>query len=177
MLADQLTRRMKLVTSVNDDEVCEPASTTTNLSLPTMSGRPSVLYRKQSPEKKSKIEAFNPKLYLLSLHSTHILPDVEISSTSVARSLLPIMRKLKWCLQRDRLAREFKRCGKAAGAELGIWLSEGEGEMIFDDYAEEKRMRKRIFGDGEKVRFALCPDVKKMVGFFEKLGHGDTLVG
>jgi hypothetical protein len=87
------------------------------------------------------------------------------------------MRKLKWCLQKDRLAREFKRCGKAVGVGLGIWLSEGEGEMTFGDGAEreveKKRMRKRIFGDGEKVRLALCPGVKQRVGFFEKLGRGE----
>jgi hypothetical protein len=89
------------------------------------------------------------------------------------------MRKLKWCLQKDRLAREFKRCGKAAGDGLGIWLSEGEGEVSLNDVEsdmEEKRMRKRVFVDGEKVRLALCPDVKKRVGFFEKLGRGEKLV-
>lgn len=127
---------------------------------------------------KARYAKFSPKLYLLSLHSTRILPDIEVSSTSVARSLLPTVRKLKWCLQKDTLAREFKRCGKAAGDGLGIWLSE-EGEVTLEDAerdVERKRMRKRMFVDGEKVRLALCPDVKKRVGFFEKLGRSEHLV-
>ena len=69
------------------------------------------------------------------------------------------MRRLKWCLQRDHLAREFKKSGKAVG--LGKWLDDGEGE--------ETSFRKRVFVDGEKVRLAVCPDMKKRVGFFEKL--------
>lgn len=99
------------------------------------------------------------RTYLLSLHSTHILPDIEGSSPSIARSLLPTMRRLKWSLQRDHLAREFKKSGKAVG--LGKWLDEGEGE--------ETSLRKRVFVDGEKFRLAVCPDMKKRVGFFEKL--------
>lgn len=69
------------------------------------------------------------------------------------------MRKLKWSLQRDHLAREFKKSGKAVG--LGKWLDGGEGE--------ETSLRKRVFVDGEKLRLAVCPDMKKRVGFFEKL--------
>ena len=101
------------------------------------------------------------KSYLLTLHSTHILPDIESSSPSVARSLLPTMRKLKWSLQRDRLAREFKNSGRAVG--LRKWLEEGE----------EKGIRRRVFVEGETVRLAVCPDVTKRVWFFERLGKKD----
>jgi len=173
---------MELVAPPNDGQSYETQATTTdNFPSSTISDAIMVVKHKHPPENSSKVKAqhitFNAKLYLLSLYSTHVLPDIEVSSPGVARSLLPIMRKLKWCLQKDRLAREFKRCGKAVAVGLGIWLSEGEGKMIFDDdvekEVEKKRMRKRIFGDGEKVRLALCPDVKQRVSFFEKLGRGE----
>ncbi len=43
-------------------------------------------------------------------------PDEESSSPNVARSLLPTVRKLKWSLQRDRVAKAFKD----SGARLGV---------------------------------------------------------
>ena len=176
---------MRRAATTNDSNLSEREAAT---GLSTVAGGASIVHDSRHPpdnaseimSDKARYAKFNPKLYLLSLYSTRILPDIEISSTSVARSLLPTMRKLKWCLQKDRLAREFKRCGKAAGDGLGIWLSEeGEGEITFENTGrdvENKRMRKRIFVDGEKVRLALCPDVKKRVGFFEKLGRSEHLV-
>jgi len=71
------------------------------------------------------------------------------------------MRKLKWSLQRDRLAKEFKNSGRAVG--LRNWLEEGE----------EKGIRRRVFVEGETVRLAVCPDVTKRVWFFERLGKKD----
>jgi hypothetical protein len=68
------------------------------------------------------------------------------------------MRKLKWSLQRDKIAREFKNSGRAVG--LRNWLEEGEGKGI----------RRRVFVEGETVRLAVCPDVTKRVWFFERLG-------
>jgi hypothetical protein len=161
---------MELVATPNDRKLCGPPSTHV---FSSSSDGTLVVSHKHSARAK-----FNAKLYLLSLHSTHVVPDIETSSPGVARSLLPTMRKLKWCLQKDRLAREFKQCGKAVAVGLGIWLSEGEGEMFHDveREVERKRMRKRIFGDGEKVRLALCPDMKQRVGFFEKLGRGEHKV-
>jgi len=167
---------MKLIATPSDGQFHETQAAATTDILP-ISDSSLVFDPKQPPQNSSKVKAtFNAKLYLLSLCSTHVLPDIEVSFPGVARSLLPTMRKLKWCLQKDRLAREFKRCGKAVAVGLGIWLSEGEGEIFDGDVEKEierKRMRKRIFGDGEKVRLALCPDVKQRVGFFEKLGRGE----
>jgi hypothetical protein len=45
---------------------------------------------------------------LKTLHKSHILPDVESFSPAVSRTLLPVMRRLKWSLQRDRLARTMR---------------------------------------------------------------------
>lgn len=72
------------------------------------------------------------------------------------------MRKLKWSLQRDSLAREFKNCGRAVG--LRKWLEGAVGEE-----GEKKRIRRKVFVEGETVRLAVCPDVKKRVWFFERL--------
>jgi len=90
------------------------------------------------------------------LCSTHIFPDVESSSLNVARSLLPTMRKLKWCLQRDRLAKVFKVSGVSVG--IGAWLDRRDSEG------------RKVLHEDEKLRLAVCPNIKTKVGFYERLG-------
>jgi len=90
------------------------------------------------------------------LCSTHIFPDVESSSLNIARSLLPIMRKLKWSLQRDRLARVFKVSGVPVG--ISAWLDRRDKEG------------RKIVEEGEKVRLAVCPNIGTKVRFYERLG-------
>ncbi|KAF8167318.1 hypothetical protein B0H34DRAFT_681398 [Crassisporium funariophilum] len=92
---------------------------------------------------------------LQTLYSCRVIPDVESSSILVARSLLPVMRKLKWSLQRDRLAKVFKTSGVIVG--IGPWL-------------EREEERRRVVQEGEKVRLAVCPNIKTKVGFYEGLG-------
>ncbi|KAJ3721755.1 hypothetical protein C8R42DRAFT_702824 [Lentinula raphanica] len=103
---------------------------------------------------------------LKTLHQIHILPDEESSSLLVSRSLLPVMRKLKWSIQRDNLSKRIRDgtlCsipGQSSNKSLGsleafcIWLeSRGRG----------------IVHENERVRLAICPDVRKKVGFYEGL--------
>jgi len=100
---------------------------------------------------------------LKSLHQSQILPDIEGSSLFISRSLLPVMRQLKWSIQRDRLSKMVRDQahrtvgGKdATGSTLAAWFeANGSG----------------IVNDGERVRLALCPGVKKIIGFYEKLSH------
>ncbi|KAG7099647.1 hypothetical protein E1B28_001473 [Marasmius oreades] len=83
----------------------------------------------------------------------HVLPDVEFSSTQISRLLLPVMHKLKWSFQRDRLARVIREKGQVSG-EVAKWINEkGKG----------------ILQEGERVRLALCPDMRRKVGIFESL--------
>jgi hypothetical protein len=96
-----------------------------------------------------------PSNSLQILCSTHVFPDVESSSLNVARSLLPVMRKLKWCLQRDRLAKVFKVSGVSIG--IGAWLDKGNSEG------------RKVVNEGEKVRLAVCPNIRTKVGFYERL--------
>lgn len=91
------------------------------------------------------------------LCSTHVFPDVESSSLNVARSLLPTMRKLKWCLQRDKLAKVFKVSGVSVG--IGAWLDKGDSEG------------RKVLQEGEKVRLAVCPNIRTKVRFYERLGN------
>ncbi|KAJ4485791.1 hypothetical protein J3R30DRAFT_3655136 [Lentinula aciculospora] len=94
--------------------------------------------------------------FLKTLHQAHVLPDEESSSLHVSRSLLPVMRKLKWSIQKDNLSRKIKD-GTAKIESLEVfcgWLeSRGKG----------------IVQDNERVRLAICPDVRKKVGFYEGL--------
>ncbi|KAJ7754951.1 hypothetical protein DFH07DRAFT_868476 [Mycena maculata] len=86
------------------------------------------------------------------LHQSQVYPDVESSSLSISRSLLPVMRKLKWSLQRDKLAKMVRDGSGIFG--VGKWL-EGNG--------------RHIVHEGERVRLAICPDIRKIVGFYEGL--------
>lgn len=99
----------------------------------------------------------NPGSMLHTLHRSHIFPDVEFSSFSVSRSLLPVMRKLKWSLQRDRLAKVVRDGRVLLGARgFAIWLEDkGSG----------------IVQDTERVRLAICPEVRKIARIYERLGH------
>ncbi|KAJ7161248.1 hypothetical protein C8R43DRAFT_992000 [Mycena crocata] len=89
---------------------------------------------------------------LKTLHQSQVYPDVEMSSLTISRSLLPVMRKLKWSLQRDKLAKVVRDGSGIFG--VSKWL-EGNGRQIVHD--------------GERVRLAICPDIRKMVGFYEDL--------
>ena len=102
---------------------------------------------------------------LKNLHQSHILPDIESSSLSISRSLLPVMRQLKWSIQRDRLSKMVRQACESAddkdiadshsGSRLATWFEvQGRG----------------IVHDGERVRLALCPGVRKIIGFYETLG-------
>jgi len=102
---------------------------------------------------------------LKSLCQSHVLPDVESSSLSISRSLLPIMHQLKWSIQRDKLAKVVRdgACvgnmsskDNGSGGRLAIWMEAGG---------------KGIVQDGERVRLALCPGIRKIVGFYENLGR------
>ncbi|KAF6766689.1 hypothetical protein DFP72DRAFT_867305 [Ephemerocybe angulata] len=94
---------------------------------------------------------------LQALLTSHVLPHVECSSTIIARSLLPTVHQLKWSIQRDTLARMIKaRFYKSGKAGFEAWL-EKEG--------------RHVVKEGEKVRLAICPDIRKRVGFFEALGR------
>jgi len=69
------------------------------------------------------------------------------------------MRKLKWSLQRDRLAKVFKDSGIRLG--IGAWLESGKGDA------------RKVVQEGDKLRLAVCPPIRTRLGFFEGLGRGD----
>ncbi|KAF8910174.1 hypothetical protein CPB84DRAFT_1834184 [Gymnopilus junonius] len=107
--------------------------------------------------RRNTAESQAPTSSLKSLYSCHVLPDVESSSMNVARSLLPVVHKLKWSIQRDKLAKVFKDSGMRVG--LGAWLEGGNGSA------------RKLLPEDEKVRLAVCPDIRKTLGFFERLGR------
>ncbi|KAH7925169.1 hypothetical protein BV22DRAFT_1011691, partial [Leucogyrophana mollusca] len=103
-------------------------------------------------------QAAAPHSALKSLHHSHVLPDIESSSLSVSRSLLPVVRQLKWSIQKDKLAKIVRggNCGPVAVGGVGTWI-ELKGQSIIRD--------------SERVRLALCPDVRKIVRLYEGLGR------
>lgn len=97
-----------------------------------------------------------PNQVLKQLHYSHVLPDMESSSPNMSRSLLPIVHKLKWSLQRANLARLLNaRSAIVSTRSIGEWL-EGKGKGLLSEH--------------ERVRLAICPDISKVVRFYESLG-------
>ncbi|KAF8634882.1 hypothetical protein AX15_000636 [Amanita polypyramis BW_CC] len=69
-----------------------------------------------------------PDQALKQLHDLHVLPDVESFSPNISRNLLPIMHKLKWSLQRDKIARKLNaRIVFLSTKGAGEWLEGKEG--------------------------------------------------
>ncbi|KDR85771.1 hypothetical protein GALMADRAFT_386298 [Galerina marginata CBS 339.88] len=108
-------------------------------------------------QRRTSKESQVPTSSLRTLYSCHVLPDVESSSLNFARSLLPVVRKLKWSIQKDKLAKVFKDSGMRLG--VGPWLDSGNGSG------------RKVLLENEKLRLALCPDIRKRLGFFERLGR------
>jgi hypothetical protein len=67
--------------------------------------------------------------------------------------LLPVVRKLKWSLQRDRLAKIYREKEMNNAGPKG-WF-EGNAQSIYPE--------------GERVRLAICPGVRSFVRFYEGL--------
>lgn len=89
------------------------------------------------------------------VYSARVLPD-ELPSAAISSSLIPAMRKLKWSVQRDRLARLVKaRSEMVRNGGVVAWL-EGRGKAV---------MRR----ENERVRLALCPGISGNVRFYESL--------
>lgn len=104
----------------------------------------------------------SPATAFKSLHAMMVLPDVESSSIKISRSLLPVVRQLKWCLRRDQLARCFKSGPYAAAngrSAFWTWLEAGGRNVV---------------QDGERLRLAICPIIRKKICFYEHLNATST---
>jgi hypothetical protein len=101
---------------------------------------------------------------LKSLHYSHVLPDVESSTLSVSRSLLPVVRRLKWCIQKDNMAKIIRTstCSARRGNDAFRPFNSSFGAWV-------ELRGPNIFGDSERLRLALCPDVRKMIKFYEAM--------
>lgn len=69
---------------------------------------------------------------------------------------MPVIRKLRWSLQRDQLSRVIRDSASGLGKIGGIaaWIEDKGPSKV---------------QDGERVRLALCPGVKKVVRFYESV--------
>ncbi|PCH34249.1 hypothetical protein WOLCODRAFT_62257 [Wolfiporia cocos MD-104 SS10] len=95
---------------------------------------------------------------LMHVYSLRVLPE-ESSSPGVSPSLIPAMRRLKWSIQRDRLARFVRgRSDMMRNGGVVAWL-EGRGKAV---------MRR----EHERVRLAVCPGISGIVRFYEDLSRG-----
>lgn len=92
---------------------------------------------------------FRSRPAVVQLLDMRVMPVVEGGSFQVARSLLPVMRKLKFAIRRDALARQVRSHGG-----VKTWL-EACGRGL----------------ETERVRLAVCPGVRKVVRFWETLAN------
>jgi len=81
-----------------------------------------------------------------------VLPDCDSCSRGISHTLLPIVRKLKWSFQRDRLAKVHRENRTNSLGQKG-WF---EGNA-------------RLYQEGERVRLAICPGVRSLKSFYEAL--------
>ncbi|KAI0321357.1 hypothetical protein OF83DRAFT_1099962 [Amylostereum chailletii] len=100
---------------------------------------------------------------LHTLHTTRVLPDVESSSLSVARSLLPVMRKLKWSLRKDSLAKKVRDRDDNTNDSH----DHSTPRLLVARWIENRGTL--LTGESERVRLALCPGVRKIVHFYEHI--------
>ncbi|TFK56716.1 hypothetical protein OE88DRAFT_1803384 [Heliocybe sulcata] len=109
----------------------------------------SIHFRRRSVAREKALDA---------LCNARVLPDAESSSLTISRSLLPVMRKLKWSIQRDQLAQMVRDKALVARGPGGpaAWL-EAKGRTVMIE--------------SERLRLALCPGVRKIVKFYEGLGR------
>ncbi|EIW64170.1 uncharacterized protein TRAVEDRAFT_61880 [Trametes versicolor FP-101664 SS1] len=88
-------------------------------------------------------------------YHTRVLPR-ETSAAPVSARLVSTVRRLRWALQRDRLARFVK--DRSEMVEKGgavAWL--------------ESTGRAALWRENERVRLAVCPGIKGIVKFYEQL--------
>lgn len=92
---------------------------------------------------------------VISLRSQQVLPDVEYASPSISRSLLPVVRKLKWCIRRDELSKMVRARSFDGGSckRKSLDWFEGSGHGLWKEH--------------ERVRLAICPGVRQFIRFFE----------
>jgi hypothetical protein len=69
-----------------------------------------------------------------------------------------VIARLKWSMKRDGLARRV-RGSSAKGADGLQWWIEGSGRILVHE--------------GERIRLAVCPGVRKFVRLFEQLSTGE----
>ncbi|THH18432.1 hypothetical protein EW146_g2574 [Bondarzewia mesenterica] len=101
---------------------------------------------------------------LQTLKTPHVLHDVESFSPAISRSLLPVMRKLKWSIRRDSLSKMVRN-------KSGMYVV-GKGDQSSGGLGRWIETRSTILkGECERVRLAICPGVKKFVDFYEHLGR------
>ncbi|KAI0720041.1 hypothetical protein C8T65DRAFT_736209 [Cerioporus squamosus] len=92
-------------------------------------------------------------------YHTRVLPhNMSPAPTHVSPPLVSAVRRLRWALQRDRLAHFVKDRSdmvKDGNGGLMKWL-EGNGRAV-------------MWRENERVRLALCPGIKGIVKFYEGL--------
>ncbi|KAI0334080.1 hypothetical protein GY45DRAFT_1318952 [Cubamyces sp. BRFM 1775] len=90
-------------------------------------------------------------------YHTRVLPR-DASAAPVSAPLVSTVRRLRWALQRDRLARLVKdRCEMVKDGGIVAWL-EGKGRVA-------------LWRENERVRLAVCPGIKGIVKFYEGLAR------
>ena len=110
-----------------------------------------------------------------------VIPDSE----PCAPRLLPVIRRLKWCIRKDKLAQMVRDRDRDSGANIITVSKMGDDTRnksgssdIFGESSRRARVgidwfEGRGYGlwkENERFRLAICPGVGKYVRYFESLG-------
>ena len=101
---------------------------------------------------------------LRTLYRARVLPDVESASLWIARSLLPIVRKLKWSIRKDKLARMVREDAGVSSGGAGVGMS--AKELIVSKIEGKGR---GLWKESERYRLAICPGIRHLVQYYEAL--------
>ena len=98
----------------------------------------------------------------------------------VSRTLLPTIRSLRWCFKRDQVSRVVRGAGGIGALFVRRRTPDDEADTPHRSVATWiEKQGPRLIPDSnsgpevERTRLALCPDVRKIIRFYEGLSVDD----
>jgi hypothetical protein len=92
-----------------------------------------------------------------SIHEAVVTLPSEAESPLISRRLLPVIARLKWSMKRDKFSRRLR----AQPPEKGVITDMDHFRSLLEGGSRS------LMRDGERVRLAICPGIRRIVKYFE----------
>ncbi|PVF98186.1 hypothetical protein CPB86DRAFT_806919 [Serendipita vermifera] len=93
------------------------------------------------------------------IHVAVVTLPSEAESPLISRRLLPVIASLKWSMKRDKVTRRLR----ARPPEKGMITDMDHFRSLLEGSGRS------LIRDGERVRLAVCPGIRRIVKFFEEM--------